>query len=91
MVSLVLLGISVILLMTSAAYHRIVERGEETEHFHAVAGSLLLAAMVTLPVGICGDFYVVVLKVTESTAASINMSHLNDEESKGSTGSTWFS
>ncbi|MDQ6651810.1 MAG: DUF6328 family protein [Acidobacteriota bacterium] len=71
MVSLVLLGISVILLMTPAAYHRIVERGEETEHFHNVASSLLLAAMATLPLGICGDLFVVVLKVTESMLASI--------------------
>jgi uncharacterized protein DUF6328 len=71
MVSLVLMAISVILLMTPAAYHRIVERGEDTEHFHTIASSLLLAAMVTLPIGICGDLFVVVLKVTQSMLASI--------------------
>ena len=65
------MGISVIFLMTPAAYHRVVERGEETQHFHDVASWLLLAAMITLPMGICGDLFVVVLKVTESTPVSI--------------------
>ncbi|MFN2492038.1 MAG: DUF6328 family protein [Pyrinomonadaceae bacterium] len=71
LLSLILLGISVILLMAPAAYHRIVEQGEDTEHFHGVASRFLLAAMVTLPIGICGDLFVVVLKVTESKPAAI--------------------
>src|SRR5215213_2795889 len=71
MVSLWVMGLSVILLMTPAAYHRIVERGEDTERFHRVAGRLVVAAMVTLPVGMCGDLFVVVRKLTESTAAAV--------------------
>lgn len=71
MLSLWLMGLSVILLMTPAAYHRIVERGEDSERFHRVASNLLLAAMVTLPVGLCGDLFVVVRKVTQSTAAGL--------------------
>ena len=70
-ISLGLIGLTVILLMTPAAYHRIVERGEDTEHFHRVASLLLLAAMIPLPMGICGDVYVVVQKVTESTTLGI--------------------
>lgn len=70
-VSLWLMGLSVILLMTPAAYHRIVERGEDTERFQRVAGNLMLAAMVTLPVGMCGDLFVVVQKITRSTAAAV--------------------
>jgi hypothetical protein len=66
LISLLLMGVTVILLMTPAAYHRIVERGEDTEHFHRVASMLLLMAMIPLPLGICGDLYVVVLKVTSS-------------------------
>ncbi len=52
LISLALMGVSVIFLMTPAAYHRIVERGEDTEHFHNVASRLLLASMITLPIGI---------------------------------------
>src|SRR5919202_4176197 len=33
--SLGLVAVSIVLLMTPAAYHRIVEEGEETEHFHS--------------------------------------------------------
>jgi hypothetical protein len=41
MLSLWLMGQSVILLMTPAAYHRIVDRGEDSERFHRVVwGSL---------------------------------------------------
>jgi len=69
--SLLLIGITVILLMTPAAYHRIVEKGEETEHFHRVASGLLLGAMVVLPLGISGDFFVVLRKVTESTSLAM--------------------
>ena len=65
------MGLSVILLMTPAAYHRIVERGEDSERFHRVASKLVIAAMVTLPVGLCGDLFVVVPKVTQSTASAI--------------------
>ena len=67
LISLALMALSIILLMTPAAYHRIVEKGEETEHFHSVAGYFLIAAMVPLPIGICGDFFVVLRKVTESS------------------------
>jgi hypothetical protein len=71
MISLALMGMSVILLMTPSAYHRIVERGEETEHFHNVASRFVLASMITLPMGICGDLFVVTRKVTENMSASV--------------------
>ena len=71
LISLLLMASSIILLMTPAAYHRIVEKGEETEHFHRVASCFLLAAMVPLPIGISGDFFVVLRKVTESTSLAV--------------------
>jgi hypothetical protein len=61
--SLICIGISVILLMTPAAYHRIVEHGENTEHFHSVASTFVLAAMMFLPLGICGELYVVIQRM----------------------------
>jgi hypothetical protein len=64
--SLIVMALTVVLLMTPAAYHRIVERGEATEHFHRIASILIMLAMISLPMGICGDFFVVVRKISNS-------------------------
>jgi hypothetical protein len=69
--SLSLVALAIILLMAPAAYHRIVEDGEETEHFHRLGSHFLLAAMVPLALGICGDFFLVARKVTESTVFAL--------------------
>jgi Family of unknown function (DUF6328) len=74
--SLGLLALSVILLMSPAAYHRIVEEGQDTEHFHKFASRMLIAAMIPLALGICGDLFVVVRKVTESATTAIVASAL---------------
>lgn len=76
LISLCMTALSIVLLMTPAAYHRIVERGEETEHFHRIAGRLLLAAMVPLALGVCGDFFVVTWKVTDSLDLALTSSLL---------------
>jgi hypothetical protein len=70
LLSLSLVALSTVLLMTPAAYHRIVERGEETKHFHRFASRILVAAMIPLALGISGDLFVVVRKVTESTTSA---------------------
>jgi hypothetical protein len=64
--SLALIALAAILLMTPAAYHRIVEDGEDTESFFRLASRMVLAAMVPLALGIAGDFYVVAAKTTDS-------------------------
>jgi DMSO reductase anchor subunit len=69
--SLGLNALTIVLLMTPAAYHRIVERGEETEHFHRFASKILVAALVPLALGMSGDVYVVVQKVTDSLLVSV--------------------
>jgi len=69
--SLSCVALSIVLLMTPAAYHRIVERGELTEHFYGVASRLLVAAMIPLALGINGSLYVVLRKVTNSVPVSI--------------------
>ena len=71
--SLAMVALSIVLLMTPAAYHRIVERGEETSHFHRFASRVLLAAMVPLALGLSGDFFIVTRKVTESTALAAGL------------------
>jgi hypothetical protein len=74
--SLALVAVSVVLLMTPAAYHRIVERGEETERFHRFSSRVLLASMIPLALGVTGSFFVVVEKVTHSGAISTASSAL---------------
>ncbi|MBD0327442.1 MAG: hypothetical protein ICV68_13480 [Pyrinomonadaceae bacterium] len=69
--SLMMVALSIVLLITPAAYHRIVEKGEETEHFHRFASRILIAAMIPLALGVTGDFFVVVNKITQSTTAAI--------------------
>lgn len=69
--SLGLTSLAIVLLITPAAYHRMVERGEETEHFHRFASKVLVAALVPLALGMAGDVYVVVQKVTESLLISV--------------------
>jgi hypothetical protein len=69
--SLGFVALATILLMTPAAYHRLVEEGEDSEHFHQIASRLLIAAMVVLPLGVCGDVFVVVRKVTEDAAVAL--------------------
>jgi Family of unknown function (DUF6328) len=69
--SLALVGLAVILLITPAAYHRLVEQGEETEHFHRFASNMVVVALIPLSLGMCGDFYVVLQKVTGAQTFSI--------------------
>lgn len=64
-------ALTIVLLITPAAYHRMVERGEETEHFHRFASKMLVAALVPLALALAGDVYVVVQKVTESQLVSV--------------------
>jgi len=66
MAGLSLVALTMILLMTPAAFHRIAEHGEDTERFHAIANGFLLASMITLPLGICADVFIVFQKVTNS-------------------------
>lgn len=64
-------ALAIVLLITPAAYHRMVERGEETEHFHRFASKVLIAALVPLALALGADVYVVVQKVTESLLISV--------------------
>ena len=69
--SLSLIALSTVLLLTPAAYHRIVEQGEETEHFYRVAHIMVICSLPPLAVGICGDFVLVVYKLTETRSAAL--------------------
>ncbi len=62
---------AIVLLIAPAAYHRLAEAGEDSEHFYTVASRLLIAALAFLPIGMCGDLFVTLRKVTGSDAVSL--------------------
>ncbi|HEV7511783.1 MAG TPA: DUF6328 family protein [Candidatus Acidoferrum sp.] len=70
-VSLSLIAISTILLLAPAPYHRIVERGEETESFYSVASKLTLSSLPPMAAGIAADFFVVVYKISNRYGLSV--------------------
>jgi hypothetical protein len=69
--SLACIALSAILLIAPAAYHRIVEEGEPTEHFHRLASFLVMLGSGFLALGISGDVFVVVRKVADSLAVAL--------------------
>ena len=72
--SLTSIAISTILLIMPAAYHRIVEEGEDSEMLHHITERALLAAMVFLALGMCGDFYIVSRMTGIGRAAAMALS-----------------
>jgi hypothetical protein len=68
--TLALLSLTMLLLMMPATYHRYVEQGEATERFHRFTSRILLWSMIPFGLGMCGNLFVVLYKITESLAAS---------------------
>ncbi|CAO4144691.1 DUF6328 family protein [Methylorubrum aminovorans] len=71
LVALGFLALTVIWLIAPAAFHRIVYAGEDTPELHALGTRFLLAASVTLALGISADLGVVVGKVVDSDVAGL--------------------
>ncbi|MCU1286597.1 MAG: hypothetical protein JWO13_2947 [Acidobacteriales bacterium] len=69
--SLFAVALCTILLIAPAAYHRIVNRGEDSEEFLQFAHRIVLAAMVPLAIGLAGDFLIVTWVVTKSMKIAI--------------------
>ena len=57
--SLGCIALATIVLMAPAAYHRIVENGEDSERFHRFASRMVLLALALLAPGFSGEVYVV--------------------------------
>jgi hypothetical protein len=66
LVGLLAVTLSVVLLMTPAAYHRLTGHSEGTEEFYQVASRLVIAAMFPLAVSLAAELFVVVFKVAGS-------------------------
>jgi hypothetical protein len=65
-VAIALIVLAIVLLMTPAAYHRIVYDGAEAPEFYRITSRYLLAATVFLALGLSADIRVVVSKITTS-------------------------
>src|SRR4051794_39376366 len=57
--SLVLVAVAIALIMTPAAYHRLVEWGSVSDFFVRLASGLIATAMVPLMVALCLEVYLV--------------------------------
>lgn len=69
LVAIGFLALTVIWLMAPAAFHRVVYAGEDTSELHTLGTRFLLAASVTLALGIAADLGVVVATILKSGAA----------------------
>lgn len=69
--SLGFIALATIVLMAPAAYHRIVENGEDTERFHSFASRMVLLAMALIAPGLSGELYVVLLRAGFPGAAPV--------------------
>ena len=70
-VGLCAVALSVVLLMTPAAVHRLAFAGEDDSEFFKIGSRLVIAASIPLAVGISSDVAVVFFKTTESTAVAL--------------------
>jgi len=66
--SLLLVALAVMMLMAPAPYHRIVYAGEDTEDMYRVSSALVTGATLPLGLGLAGDVYVVIAKISGSFA-----------------------
>ncbi len=69
--SLVLVALSIALIMTPAAYHRVAERGWLSRSFCRLASAFIASAMVPLAVGLCLEIYVVAVGATRNQALGL--------------------
>jgi hypothetical protein len=70
LVALSAVAVSVILLMTPAAVHRLAFQGEDDEDFFRIGSRLVISAAVPLALGIAAEVYVVFLKITSAVTPS---------------------
>jgi hypothetical protein len=70
-VALGLVALCTILLMAPAAYHRIVYGGEASNGLLTLGSRFLVAATLTLALGLSADVYVVIAKISQSPTVGI--------------------
>jgi Family of unknown function (DUF6328) len=70
-IALLLVCLSVLLLMSPAAYHRIVYAGQDSAQFHKVGSWLVILSTVPLALGLAADVFVVATKIWPSTSVPV--------------------
>ncbi len=66
-----LIALTVILLITPAAFHRIAEHGMDSERLVRLTGWFVMGATIPLGAAMAGEVYVVILKVMESFSMAV--------------------
>jgi hypothetical protein len=66
-------ALSVLLLMTPAALHRLAFHGEDDQRFFEIGSKLVTAAALPLALGISADIAVVAYKITELAGFSLGL------------------
>jgi uncharacterized protein DUF6328 len=69
--SLLLVALAIVMLMAPAPYHRIVYAGEDTEDLYRVGSALVTGATFPLGLGMAGDVYVVIAKISGSVVIAL--------------------
>jgi len=70
LIALLLLAVSIALIMTPAAYHRIAERGMVSRHFVELASRFLECAMFPLMLSIALDLFLLTRLILKNSALS---------------------
>lgn len=66
-----LIATTVVLLMTPAAFHRVAEAGEDSERLVTIASRCVIGGMIPLAMGMSGDFFVIIMKITGDLGTAI--------------------
>jgi hypothetical protein len=74
--SALFIGLTILLLMTPPAYHRIVNGGEDTRDFDRFAGRFVLAALVPLALGLGSEAFVFMVRAFQDAMLAIAASVL---------------
>jgi hypothetical protein len=70
------IALTILLLMTPPAYHRIVNGGEDTPDFDRFAGRFVLGALVPLALGLGGEAFVFMIRAFHDTTLAVVASAL---------------
>jgi len=72
-VALCMIALTVVLLITPAAIHRLTFDGSDQPRFHTIGSWLVTAALVPLTIGISCDLYVAVIKMLGDAALALTV------------------
>jgi hypothetical protein len=69
--ALICVGVTIVLLIAPAAFHRISFNGRDSERFYRIGSTLVAVALLPLALGMAGDVYVAIAKLAENDTLGI--------------------